>query len=88
MLANDNEGTVVAKKGSKRGLKWIGGGAAGGAIIGGIAGGGSGAAIGAGVGAAAGLITKEVKKGHEVKVDPGREFSVILNRAISLPKYG
>lgn len=86
-LANDNEGTVVAKKTSKRNLKFIGGGAAGGAIIGGIAGGGSGAAIGAGVGAAAGLVTKKVKKGHEVKVDPGREFNVILNRGISLPKY-
>jgi len=83
----DNEGNVTAKKTSKRNLKFIGGGAAGGAIIGGIAGGGSGAAIGAAVGAGAGLIGKSVAKGHEVEVKSGTEFGVILNRAISLPRY-
>jgi hypothetical protein len=86
--SNTNEGTVTAKKTSKRNLKFIGGGAAGGAVIGAIAGGGKGALIGGGVGAVTGLIAKKLKKGHEVKVDSGTEFGVILNRAISLPRYG
>jgi hypothetical protein len=83
----DNEGTVTAKKTSKRNLKFIGGGAAGGAVIGAIAGGGKGLLIGGGIGAVTGLIAKKVKKGHEVKVDSGTEFGVILNRSIALPKY-
>jgi hypothetical protein len=85
---SDNEGTMTAKKTSKRKLKFIGGGAAGGAVIGAIAGGGKGLAIGAGVGAIAGAVTGRVKKGSEVKVKSGTEFGVILNQAISLPKYG
>jgi hypothetical protein len=84
---SDNEGTMTAKKTSKRKLKFIGGGAAGGAVIGAIAGGGKGLAIGAGVGAIAGAVTGRVKKGSEVKVKSGTEFGVILNQAISLPKY-
>ena len=83
----DNEGTVSGKTTKRRGLKFIGGGAAGGAVIGGIAGGGTGAAIGAGVGALAGLIGKEVKKGHEAEVSAGTQYGVYLNRAFSLPKY-
>jgi hypothetical protein len=83
----DNEGTVSAKKTSKRNLKFIGGGAAGGAVIGGIAGGGTGALIGAGVGAVGGLIGKNVSKGKEAQVSAGTEFGVYLNRAISLPRY-
>ena len=84
---SDNEGTVTAKKTSHRKLKFIGGGAAGGSVIGAIAGGGKGLAIGAGVGAIAGGITGRLKKGSEVKVPSGTEFGVILNQAISLPRY-
>ena len=84
---SDNEGTITAKKTSHRKAKFIGGGAAGGAVIGAIAGGGKGLAIGAGVGALAGGITGRVKKGSEVKVSSGTEFGVILNQAISLPRY-
>ncbi len=83
----DNEGTVSAKKTSKRHLKFIGGGAAGGAIIGGLAGGGTGAAIGAGVGAAGGLIGKNLSKGKDAEVKSGTEFSVYLSKGIALPKY-
>lgn len=85
---SDNEGTATAKTTKNRNVKFIGGGAGGGAVIGAIAGGGSGAAIGAGVGAVTGLVTSRLKKGHEVKVEPGTEFGVILNLSISLPKYG
>jgi len=84
---NDNEGTASVQKTKHRNLKFIGGGAAGGAVIGGIAGGGKGAAIGAGVGALTGLIAKKVSKGDEAEVKAGTEFGVILNRAISLPRY-
>ena len=84
---SDNEGTVSAKKTSKRNLRFIGGGAAGGAIIGGITGGGKGAAVGAGVGAVGGLIAKHVSKGKEAEVKSGTEFGVYLNRSISLPRY-
>ena len=84
---SDNEGTVTANKTSHRKVKFIGGGAAGGAVIGAIAGGGKGLAIGAGVGALAGGITGRVKKGSEVKVKEGTEFGVLLNLAVSLPKY-
>jgi len=85
--ASDNEGTITAKKTSHRKAKFIGGGAAGGAVIGAIAGGGKGLAIGAGVGALAGGITGRLKKGSEVKVSSGTEFGVILNQAVSLPRY-
>ena len=85
--ASDNEGTATGKTTSHRNLKFIGGGAAGGAIIGGIAGGGSGAAIGAGIGAVGGFIAKKLKKGAEAEVKTGTEFGVILNRAISLPRF-
>lgn len=84
---SDNEGTVSANRTSKRKLKFIGGGAAGGALIGAIAGGGKGLAIGAGVGAIAGLIGGKVKKGHEVKVESGTEFGVILNQSVSLTRW-
>ena len=85
--SSDNEGTVTAKKTSNRNVKFIGGGAAGGGLIGAIAGGGKGLAIGAGVGALAGGITGRLKKGSEVKVPSGTEFGVILNQAVSFPKY-
>jgi hypothetical protein len=84
---SDNEGTASVQKTKHRNLKFIGGGAAGGAVIGGIAGGGKGAAIGAGVGALGGFITKKLVKGDEAQVKSGTEFGVLLNRAISLPRY-
>jgi hypothetical protein len=84
---SDDEGTVSGKKTSNRKAKFIGGGAAGGAVIGAIAGGGTGLAIGAGVGAVAGAVTGRFKKGPEVKVASGTEFGVILNQAISFPRY-
>jgi len=84
---SDNEGTATANKTSHRKAKFIGGGAAGGAVIGAIAGGGKGAAIGAGVGALAGGITGRLKKGHEVKVESGTEFGVVLNQNLYLPKF-
>jgi hypothetical protein len=83
----NDEGTVSAKKTSKRHLKFIGGGAAGGAVIGGIAGGGTGALIGAGVGAVGGLVGKNLSKGKEAEVKSGTEFGVYLGKGISLPKY-
>src|SRR5262245_50270190 len=85
--SSDNEGTVTANRTSHRKIKFIGGGAAGGAVIGAIAGGGKGAAIGAGIGAVTGLIGGRIKKGHEVKVKPGTEFGVMLNRAVSMRAY-
>jgi hypothetical protein len=85
--SSDNEGTVSGSKTSHRKAKFIGGGAAGGALIGAIAGGGKGLAIGAGVGAVTGGIAGRFKKGSEVKVASGTEFGVILNQAISLPRY-
>jgi hypothetical protein len=85
--SSDAEGTVSAKKTSKRNLKFIGGGAGGGALIGALAGGGKGAAIGAGVGAGVGFITKKLRKGSEAEVKEGTEFGVILNQSISLPAY-
>ncbi len=85
--SSDNEGTATAKTTSHRKVKFIGGGAAGGAVIGAIAGGGKGLAIGAGVGAVTGAVAGRLKKGHEVKVDSGTEFGVILNRNLALPKY-
>jgi hypothetical protein len=84
---SDNESTASVEKTKNRNLKFIGGGAAGGAVIGGIAGGGKGAAIGAGVGALGGFIAKKMSKGDEAEVKAGTEFGVILNRAISLPRY-
>jgi hypothetical protein len=84
---SDNEGTVSANETSHRKVKFIGGGAGGGALIGAIAGGGKGLAIGAGVGALAGGLAGHLKKGSEVKVDPGTEFGVILNQPLRLPKY-
>ena len=85
--ASDNEGTASAKKTSHRNAKFIGGGAGGGALIGAIAGGGKGLAIGARVGVGVVFIAKNLMKGDEAKVNSGPLFSVILNRAVSLPAY-
>lgn len=84
---SDNEGTISANKTSHRKAKFIGGGAGGGAVIGAIAGGGTGLLIGAGIGAVTGGIAGRLKKGSEVKVASGTEFGVLVNKALSLPKY-
>lgn len=82
---SDNEGTVKGKSQGKRNAVFIGGGAAGGALIGAIAGGGKGAAIGAILGGAAGTGARVYEKEKDAEVKSGTEFSVILNRSVSLP---
>lgn len=82
----DSEGSVEAQSATKRNVVFIGGGAATGALIGAIAGGGKGAGIGAGVGAGLGVAGALFSKGHEVEVESGTEFGVILNQSLSLPK--
>lgn len=84
---SDNEGTASGDKMKHRKVIFIGGGGAGGAIIGGAVGGGLGAAIGAGAGAVTGLILESQTKGEEATVKANTEFSVFLNKAISLPKF-
>ena len=81
----DNEGTVKGKGQRKRDAVFIGGGAAGGALIGAIAGGGKGAAIGALIGGGLGVGARKYEKEKDAEVKSGTEFSVILNRAVSLP---
>ncbi|MEK7723872.1 MAG: hypothetical protein AAB336_05955 [Acidobacteriota bacterium] len=84
---SDNEGTASGDKMKHRKVIFIGGGGAGGAIIGGAVGGGLGAAIGAGAGAVAGLILESQTRGEEATVKANTEFSVYLNRAVSMPKF-
>lgn len=84
---SDNEGTASGDKMKHRKVIFIGGGGAGGAIIGGAVGGGLGAAIGAGAGAVAGLILESQTKGEEATVKANTEFSIYLNRAVSMPKF-
>lgn len=84
---SDNEGTASGDKMKHRKVIFIGGGGAGGAIIGGAVGGGLGAAIGAGAGAVAGLILESQTKGEEATVKANTEFSVYLNKAVSMPKF-
>lgn len=81
----DNEGTVKGKGQRKRDAVFIGGGAAGGALIGAIAGGGKGAAIGALIGGGLGIGARKYEKEKDADVKSGTEFSVILNRSVSLP---
>jgi hypothetical protein len=84
---DDNEGTVRGKGQRKRDAVFIGGGAAAGAIIGAIAGGGRGAGIGAILGGGLGTGARVYEKEAEAEVKSGTEFGVILNRAISLPRF-
>jgi hypothetical protein len=81
----DNEGTVKGKSQGKRNAVFIGGGAAGGALIGAIAGGGKGAAIGALIGGGLGVGARKYEKEKDADVKSGTEFSIILNRSVSLP---
>ena len=83
----DGEGAVSGKKMDRRKIVFIGGGTAGGAILGAMVGGGKATAIGAILGAGAGFLGERYMKGPEAEVKSGTEFSVQLNRAISLPRF-
>jgi len=85
---SDNEGTVSGRSNRKRDAVFIGGGAATGAIIGAIAGGGKGAGIGAILGGAAGTAGRVYEREQDAEVKSGTEFGVILNRSVSLPRFG
>lgn len=84
---SDVEGTATGDKMKHRKIIFIGGGGAGGAVLGGAIGGGKGALIGGIIGAAGGFLGERYTKGEEAEVRSGTEFAVILNQAISLPRY-
>ncbi len=84
---SDNEGTARGDRMKHRKVIWYGGGAAGGAILGAAIGGGKGALIGGLLGAGGGFLGERYTKGEEAKVESGTEFTVYLNRAVSLPKF-
>lgn len=84
---SDAEGTASGDKMKHRKIIFIGGGGAGGAVLGGAIGGGKGALIGGLIGAGAGLLGERLTKGEDAQVKSGTEFGVILNQAISLPKF-
>lgn len=84
---SNNEGTASGDKMKHRKIIFIGGGAGGGAILGAAIGGGKGALIGGIIGGIAGAITENQTKGEDARVESGTEFGVILNQAISMPKY-
>ena len=84
---SDNEGTASGDRMKHRKIIFIGGGGVGGAVLGGAVGGGKGALIGGLLGAGAGLLGERMTKGEEAEVRSGTEFGVILNQAISLPRF-
>ena len=84
---SDTEGTARGDRMKHRKVIWYGGGAAGGAILGAAIGGGKGALIGGLLGAGGGFLGERFTKGEEAKVESGTEFTVYLNRAVSLPKF-
>ena len=84
---SDNEGTARGDRMKHRKVIWYGGGAAGGAILGAAIGGGKGALIGGLLGAGGGFLGERYTKGEEAKVESGTEFTVYLNRAVSLPRF-
>lgn len=84
---SDNEGTASGDRMKHRKVIWYGGGAAGGALLGAAIGGGKGALIGGLLGAGGGFLGERYTKGEEAKVESGTEFSVYLNRSVSLPKF-
>lgn len=84
---SDSEGTASGDRMKHRKIIFIGGGGAGGAVLGGAIGGGKGALIGGLLGAGAGLLGERMTKGEEAEVRSGTEFGVILNQAISLPRF-
>lgn len=84
---SDNEGTASGDRMKHRKVIFIGGGGVGGAVLGGAVGGGKGALIGGLLGAGAGLLGERMTKGEDAEVRSGTEFGVILNQAISLPRF-
>ena len=84
---SDPEGTASGDRMKHRKIIFIGGGGAGGAVLGGAIGGGKGALIGGLIGAGAGLLGERYTKGEDAEVRSGTEFGVILNQAISLPRF-
>lgn len=84
---SDAEGTASGDRMKHRKIIFIGGGGAGGAVLGGAVGGGKGALIGGIIGAGAGLLGERMTKGEDAEVRSGTEFGVILNQAISLPRF-
>lgn len=84
---SDSEGTASGDRMKHRKVIWYGGGAAGGALLGAAIGGGKGALIGGLLGAGGGFLGERYTKGEEAKVESGTEFSVYLNRAVSMPKF-
>lgn len=84
---SDVEGGASGDKMKHRKIIFIGGGGAGGAVLGGAIGGGKGALIGGILGAAGGYLGERYTKGEEAEVRSGTEFAVIINQAISLPRY-
>ena len=84
---SNNEGTASGDRMKHRKIIFIGGGGAGGAVLGGAIGGGKGALIGGILGAGAGLLGERMTKGEDAEVRSGTEFGVILNQAISLPRF-
>ena len=81
------EGTASGDRMKHRKIIFIGGGGAGGAVLGGAIGGGKGALIGGLLGAGAGLVGERLTKGEDAEVRSGTQFGVILNQAISLPRF-
>jgi hypothetical protein len=84
---SNNEGTASGDKMKNRKIIFIGGGGAGGALLGAAVGGGKGALIGAIVGGIGGAIAENQTKGENAEVKSGTEFGVVLNQAVSLPRY-
>ena len=81
------EGTASGDRMKHRKIIFIGGGGAGGAVLGAAVGGGKGALIGGIIGAAGGYLGEKFTKGEDAEVRSGTEFGVILNQAISLPRF-
>jgi hypothetical protein len=84
---SDSEGTASGDKMKHRKVIWYGGGAAGGALLGAVISGGKGALIGGLLGAGGGFLGERYTKGENAEVKSGTEFSVYLNRSVSLPKF-
>jgi hypothetical protein len=84
---SDSESTASGDRMKHRKLIFIGGGGAGGAILGAAIGGGKGALIGGLLGAGGGFLGEKFTKGEEAEVRSGTEFGVLLNQAISLPRF-